>query len=40
MKDVQNGRKVILAREDFKSEALNPKFETISNDQISNVRNI
>jgi hypothetical protein len=36
---VENENEVILDRVDFKSEARNPKFETISNDQILNVRN-
>jgi hypothetical protein len=32
-----NDDKVVLDQSDFKSEARNPKFETISNGQISNV---
>ena len=35
----QNENKVILDRLDLKSEARNPKFETMSNDQILNVQN-
>jgi hypothetical protein len=35
----RNGNKAILDRADIKYEAQNPKFETISNDQISNVPN-
>jgi len=31
--------KLFLIEDDYKSEARNPKFETISNDQIPNVQN-